>query len=381
MAKKQAVCTNIDCSEYKKVVELETGAEMVCPHCGQPMKAAENVKGGKKSSGGSAKGKGGKLAVIATVAAVVLGGGGALVYNGLSDEPAPVEKPAAPAAVTNSGTVDVEYGKYTGELKNGKPHGQGEIVFSKNYPLPSPASGEALQGETYEGTFADGKPTQLTKIEFSKGEKELEYGKYTGELRNGVPHGKGEIVFTKNYLLPAPDNGEARKGEIYEGEFVKGNPAQLTKVEFSKGEKELEYGKYTGEMRNGIPHGQGKITFSRNYSLPSSNGGEARKGETYEGSFAYGEPVQLTKVKTKASSAGAASGQVRLPYGTYVGSLRNGKPHGHGKVTFTRSFTLSSSQGYVASPGDVYEGDFRDGRPAGCFGYWYHDGNQTAIKL
>lgn len=73
-------------------------------------------------------------------------------------------------------------------------------------------------------------------------------------------------------------------------------------------------------------------------------------------------------------------GTVNLGYGVYTGDLKNGKPHGFGKIKYTKQHKIVSSQEYVAFPGDTYEGEFRDGRVSGSFGYWYHDGTQTAIK-
>jgi hypothetical protein len=73
-------------------------------------------------------------------------------------------------------------------------------------------------------------------------------------------------------------------------------------------------------------------------------------------------------------------GTVNLGYGTYTGDLKNGKPHGHGIITYTKSTKIVNSKDFIANPGDTFEGDFRDGRISGGIGYWSHDGNQTAVK-
>ena len=72
-------------------------------------------------------------------------------------------------------------------------------------------------------------------------------------------------------------------------------------------------------------------------------------------------------------------GRVNLGYGIYEGDLKNGLPHGYGTITYTRQHKIVSSKDFVANPGDRFEGDFRNGRISGI-GYWYHDGEQTAIK-
>lgn len=72
-------------------------------------------------------------------------------------------------------------------------------------------------------------------------------------------------------------------------------------------------------------------------------------------------------------------GTVNLGYGKYTGDLKNGKPHGWGTVTYTKSTKIVNSKDFVANPGDTFEGEFRDGKISGQ-GYWTHDGNQTVVK-
>ena len=73
-------------------------------------------------------------------------------------------------------------------------------------------------------------------------------------------------------------------------------------------------------------------------------------------------------------------GSVNLGYGRYKGDLKNGKPHGHGTIIYTRMHQIVSSKDFVAYPGDKFEGEFRDGRISGGIGYWHHDGDITAVK-
>ena len=72
-------------------------------------------------------------------------------------------------------------------------------------------------------------------------------------------------------------------------------------------------------------------------------------------------------------------GTVNLGYGKYTGDLKNGKPHGWGKITYTKSTKIVNSKDFVANPGDTFEGEFRDGKIS-AQGYWIHDGNQTIVK-
>lgn len=72
-------------------------------------------------------------------------------------------------------------------------------------------------------------------------------------------------------------------------------------------------------------------------------------------------------------------GKIDLGYGIYVGDLKNGKPHGHGVITYKTARKIVDSKDFVAQPGDEFEGDFRNGRIS-SLGYWKHNGNQTAVK-
>ncbi len=91
-------------------------------------------------------------------------------------------------------------------------------------------------------------------------------------------------------------------------------------------------------------------------------------------------PSKASSVSKASSSSSATYGTVSVAGGSYTGDLKNGKPHGHGTITYKKSTNIGSSQ-YVANPGDTFEGEFRDGRISGGLGYWVHDGNTEAIKL
>lgn len=88
--------------------------------------------------------------------------------------------------------------------------------------------------------------------------------------------------------------------------------------------------------------------------------------------------VTVEKAKT-GTKPYTGHGTKNLGYGIYRGDLKNGLPHGHGVITYTRQHRIVSSKDFVANPGDRFEGDFRDGRIE-SIGYWYHDGQQTGVK-
>jgi hypothetical protein len=84
------------------------------------------------------------------------------------------------------------------------------------------------------------------------------------------------------------------------------------------------------------------------------------------------------KVKEPVKPQNGYVTNYNIGYGTYTGDIKNGKPHGHGTITYRSSHAITG--GIQASPGDKYEGDFRDGRVSGGIGYWTHNGNMQTIN-
>lgn len=66
-----------------------------------------------------------------------------------------VNKPKTPG----NGGINLGYGVYYGESKNGKPHGYGKIVFKRTHRIISSKDYVANPGDTYEGEFRNGVPS------------------------------------------------------------------------------------------------------------------------------------------------------------------------------------------------------------------------------
>ena len=187
MAKKVGTCVNIDCDNYKQDVEVEPGGEFECPLCHQPL---------REKATGPAPDPDPRMRILLIVAAVlVLGGGGYGLYSYLNgdkepetvvEQPKPVAPetpkgaatvaPEEPKVVTpepkrvdpkpttpqnGRGTVDLGYGTYTGDLKNGKPHGYGTITYKKEQKIVPSKDFVAQPGDTFEGEFRDGRISGL----------------------------------------------------------------------------------------------------------------------------------------------------------------------------------------------------------------------------
>ena len=187
MAKKVGTCVNIDCDNYKQDVEVEPGGEFECPICHQPL---------REKATGPAPDPDPRMRILLIAAAVlVLGGGGYGLYSYLNgdkepetvvEQPKPVAPetpkdtatvaPEEPKVVTpepkrvdpkpttpqnGRGTVDLGYGTYTGDLKNGKPHGYGTITYKKEQKIVPSKDFVAQPGDTFEGEFRDGRISGL----------------------------------------------------------------------------------------------------------------------------------------------------------------------------------------------------------------------------
>ena len=82
-------------------------------------------------------------------------------------------------------------GKYIGEIKNGLPHGQGELFY--------------VHGGKYDGGWNDGERNGVGSYTYSDGRKS--FGKYNNGKKNG-----GMTIICPN-------------GDTYEGTFKNGNPS------------------------------------------------------------------------------------------------------------------------------------------------------------
>lgn len=56
-----------------------------------------------------------------------------------------------------AGSINLGYATYTGQTKNGKPHGKGKLVYKQTHKIVASQSHTAAPGDTYEGQFRDGK--------------------------------------------------------------------------------------------------------------------------------------------------------------------------------------------------------------------------------
>lgn len=122
--------------------------------------------------------------------------------------------------------------KYTGQLKDGKPHGQGILIYSMT------------------------------------GQHKPQRERYEGEFQNGVPHGQGVVTCTNGFKYEGNWENDYQNGygkstspdyRSYEGMWKNGLHDGNGKKIFNDGSL------YAGEFRDNRPNGKGKYSKLTGY--------------------------------------------------------------------------------------------------------------------
>ena len=146
------------------------------------------------------------------------------------------------------------HGVYEGDLKNGKPEGNGREFHILGFAYKGEwksgqKNGQGIergpQGEVYKGEFKDDKRNGKGISETADGEI------YEGDWLNGKKHGKGKTTYPN--------------GDKYEGDFQNGLPNGKGKIIWTNGNE------YEGEMKDDLMHGKGIL--------------KSNAGDIYEGDF------------------------------------------------------------------------------------------------
>lgn len=185
------LCLNDECSKCKtkEVQQIAARKDFVCAECGKPLRECPPPKSfwdknGKKIIAAA-------ILVIAAIAAAcifLIPGGktepqadvdsvktdSVKADTGIVETPAPVveepkpaveetkpavetPKPVVKQPLNGRGKVNLGYGIYEGDLKNGQPHGYGTITYTQQHKIVSSKDFIANPGDTFEGDFRDGR--------------------------------------------------------------------------------------------------------------------------------------------------------------------------------------------------------------------------------
>jgi hypothetical protein len=175
--------------------------------------------------------------------------------------------------LSGNGTIEFIDGKYEGDIDDFKQNGNGNLTYNN--------------GDVYEGEWSKGVKCGRGTLIYVNGDV------YQGEWLDDIIHGKGKM--TQN-------NGNIYDGVWKNGACIKVN--QEVKIQSNFGN-----GMYCGEMKNFMPHGNGKAVYNNGiYDGQWENGtahgrGEFRhnNGQVDDGIWSNGKlPVNPYSVNMKA---------------------------------------------------------------------------------
>ena len=186
---KYGICLNDECSmcKSKEVQSVPMRKDLICSECGKELRECPPPK---------KKGKA-PVAIIGAVAVAAIVAGLLFVLGG-KEEPAVEESVVVSPVVEeitqveNSDTVAVEVATVE------------EVAEPENIPSES--------------------EVKETPIISGAGELTLSYGRYSGAIKNGYPHGQGKLTYTKARVINRNDmkSREAKPGNYIIGEFHNG---------------------------------------------------------------------------------------------------------------------------------------------------------------
>ncbi len=198
--KKYGVCLNNGCTQYKQIQEIMHG-DMECPECHKKLSPCAPPK--KKSSKNIPLMVAGAILLIAIIVGCLIafsGGGDVKPQFPVADSTA-VDSTAA----AKSDTVTVVKTDTVKQVDTVTV----EKVVEKKVPV-------AVKGKT-----AAPKTSAATS---GRGSLRLSYGKYSGSIKNGYPHGQGRLTYTRSRQINRNDvkGRMADAGDYIIGEFYNG---------------------------------------------------------------------------------------------------------------------------------------------------------------
>ena len=222
MAKKKGICRNFDncdLADNHEIQEVES-TEFFCEECGKPLYEVTSGKGG----GGKKKLKtlpmiiGGVVVLLAIGAAVIFGGGKKSSKTLDSTEKASISVQQA---------EDSPSPKPAAQQAEDSPSPKPAVQQVEDSPSPKPAVQQAEDSSSPKPAVqqVEDRPSpKPAPSSSSNSTLNLSYGKYTGSVKNGYPHGQGKLVYTKSRQINKRDVKArmANPGDYVVGEFANG---------------------------------------------------------------------------------------------------------------------------------------------------------------
>ena len=210
-------------------------------------------------------------------------------------------------------------GRYTGELSDGVPHGQGELDWKQPVEYrPGWKGSEVDDADEYLGQVRLSDEYDIDRHSYTWDE----CAKYVGEFNQGQPDGEGTLTMIdgSTYVGQFKDgkwHGEGAwthpDGDEISGQWKEGRlHGQARWKEGRKASSNEEEGdEYIGEWKDGLKHGKG--TFTNDW------GGD-HHGYKYVGDWYKDHEIGF--------------GVITYPTSVYEGDVSFGVPSGHGLMTY-----------------------------------------------
>ena len=262
MAIKKGVCKNYgecDLADERKIQEVDS-ADFVCEECGRPLSECEG--GNKKTTAPNPK----KKFLIAGIAGLAVIGGGIAAIFGLSGKDTPDGRTIKDVSLSKS---------------------QDSLVVGNNDTLKAFVSPIGVTS-TLKWASSD---TTVLKVEngivTAVGEGNAKIGVQVQENKElkafcSYTVTKADIIIEDSIVTEIEDTISSKPKENKKKSLPSQN-GNVTNMSVSNG-------KYTGPIKNGKPHGLGKVVFTRTAVINRSDSKQrtAQAGEYVQGQFVNG---------------------------------------------------------------------------------------------
>ena len=175
---KYGICLNDECSmcKSKEVQSVPMRKDLICSECGKELRECPPPK----KKGGIP---------VALIIAIIAVAAGVVAFLILGKNDAKTEQPTIVETAVE------------------------EVVDTATSPVTEEVVEEPIEEEV--------KTAPLTA---DNATVSLSYGKYSGAIKDGYPHGQGKLTYTKNRVINRHDmkNREAKPGDYVIGEFFNG---------------------------------------------------------------------------------------------------------------------------------------------------------------